>query len=60
MSSRLRRTIPGPPSRPPFAALDQDPPGSLDAVRDEANMPLDGEPQRARDDLDAVGARAGA
>ncbi|WP_329074333.1 SDR family oxidoreductase [Streptomyces niveus] len=29
--------------RPLFAALDQDPPGSLDAVRDEANMPLDAE-----------------
>ncbi|MFC8263942.1 SDR family oxidoreductase [Streptomyces sp. NPDC057291] len=45
---------------PLFAALDQDPPGSLDAVRDEANMPLDGEPQRVRDDLDAVRARAAA
>jgi len=43
-----------------FAALDQDPPGSLDAARDEANMPLDGEPQRVRDDLDAVRARAAA
>lgn len=43
---------------PLFAALDQDPPGSLDAVRDEANMPLDTEPQRVRDDLDAVRARA--
>ncbi|MGV9339974.1 NAD(P)H-binding protein [Streptomyces sp. NPDC003688] len=42
---------------PLFAALDQDPPGSLDAVRDEANMPLDAEPQRVRDDLDAVRAR---
>ncbi|MFD4039923.1 NAD(P)H-binding protein [Streptomyces sp. NPDC058605] len=45
---------------PLFAALDQDPPGSLDAVRDEANMPLDAEPQRVRDDLDAVRARAAA
>lgn len=45
---------------PLFAALDQDPPGSLDAVRDEANMPLDTEPQRVRDDLDAVRARAAA
>ncbi|MEE1765212.1 NAD(P)H-binding protein [Streptomyces sp. SP18BB07] len=43
-----------------FAALDQDPPGSLDAVRDEANMPLDAEPQRVRDDLDAVRERAAA
>ncbi|MFF2131241.1 SDR family oxidoreductase [Streptomyces olivochromogenes] len=43
---------------PLFAALDQDPPGSLDAVRDEANMPLDGEPQRVRDDLDAIRAHA--
>jgi uncharacterized protein YbjT (DUF2867 family) len=39
---------------PLFAALDPDPPGSLDAVRDEANMPLDAEPRRVRDDLDAV------
>ncbi|MEU5598432.1 SDR family oxidoreductase [Streptomyces sp. NPDC020298] len=45
---------------PLFAALDQDPPGSLDAVRDEANMPLDAESQRVRDDLDAVRARASA
>ncbi|MEV6617138.1 SDR family oxidoreductase [Streptomyces sp. NPDC051051] len=45
---------------PLFAALDQDPPGSLDAVRDEANMPLDAEPQRVRDDLDAVRARTAA
>ncbi|MFF4910033.1 hypothetical protein ACFY2T_34845 [Streptomyces sp. NPDC001260] len=43
-----------------FAALDRDPPGSLDAVHDEDNMPLDGEPQRVRDDLDAVRARASA
>ncbi|AXG81830.1 SDR family oxidoreductase [Streptomyces paludis] len=43
---------------PRFAALDQDPPGSLDGVRDEANMPLDGEPRRVRDDLEAVRARA--
>ncbi|WP_030605952.1 SDR family oxidoreductase [Streptomyces fulvoviolaceus] len=45
---------------PLFAVLDQDPTGSLDAVRDEANMPLDTEPQRVRDDLDAVRARAAA
>ncbi|MGW5465264.1 SDR family oxidoreductase [Streptomyces sp. NPDC003996] len=43
---------------PLFAALDQDPPGSLDAVRDEANMPLDAEPQRVRDDLETVRTRA--
>ncbi|MFJ9724756.1 SDR family oxidoreductase [Streptomyces sp. NPDC101209] len=41
-----------------FAALDQDPPGSLDGARDEATMPLDEEPQRVRDDLEAVRARA--
>jgi uncharacterized protein YbjT (DUF2867 family) len=39
---------------PLFAALDADPPGSLDAVHDTANMPLEEEPQRVRDDLDAV------
>lgn len=38
-----------------FAVLDQDPPGSLDAVHDEANMPLDDEPRRVRDDLDDLG-----
>ncbi|MEU9286571.1 SDR family oxidoreductase [Streptomyces sp. NPDC048275] len=38
---------------PLFAALAPDTPGHLDAVRDEANMPLDAEPQRVRDDLDA-------
>ena len=39
---------------PLFGALDADPPGSLDAVHDTANMPLEQEPQRVRDDLDAV------
>jgi uncharacterized protein YbjT (DUF2867 family) len=39
---------------PLFAALDADPPGSLDAVHDTANMPLEEEPQRVRDDLDTV------
>jgi len=39
---------------PVFAALDADPPSSLDAAHDTANMPLEGEPQRVRDDLDAV------
>jgi uncharacterized protein YbjT (DUF2867 family) len=36
-----------------FAALEADAPGSLDAVKDTANMPLEDEPQRVRDDLDA-------
>ncbi|MEU8974526.1 SDR family oxidoreductase [Streptomyces monashensis] len=45
---------------PLFAPLDQDAAGSLDGVRDEANMPLDGEPQRVCDDLDAVRAHAAA
>ena len=40
-----------------FAQLDADPPGALDAVRDAANMPLEDEPQRVRDDLNAVLAR---
>ncbi|MGI5459632.1 SDR family oxidoreductase [Streptomyces sp. CA-249302] len=44
---------PGDPT-PLFAALDEDAPGALDAVRDEANMPLEREPQRVRDDLDAL------
>ena len=34
-----------------FAGLDADPEGALDGVRDMANMPLDEEPQRVRDDL---------
>jgi uncharacterized protein YbjT (DUF2867 family) len=37
-----------------FAALDEDPEGALDAVHDAANMPVDDEPQRVRDDLDAL------
>jgi uncharacterized protein YbjT (DUF2867 family) len=37
-----------------FAELDADPPDALDAVHDVANMPLQQEPQRVRDDLDAV------
>ena len=40
-----------------FARLDADPAGALDAVRDLPNMPLHEEPQRVRDDLDAVGRR---
>jgi uncharacterized protein YbjT (DUF2867 family)/ribosomal protein S18 acetylase RimI-like enzyme len=39
---------------PLFAALDPDPPGSLDAVHDTANMPPEEEPQRVRDDVDGV------
>lgn len=37
-----------------FAALDVDPPGALDGVRDAPNQPVEKEPQRVRDDLDAV------
>ena len=37
-----------------FAPLEADPPGVLDGVRDMANMPLEKEPQRVRDDLNAV------
>ncbi|MBG0857043.1 SDR family oxidoreductase [Streptomyces spinoverrucosus] len=44
---------------PLFAALDPDAPGALDAVGDEANMPLEQEPRRVRDDLDAVRTPAG-
>jgi uncharacterized protein YbjT (DUF2867 family) len=40
-----------------FAALDADPEGALDGVRDMANMPLGDEPRRVRDDLNAVLAR---
>jgi hypothetical protein len=36
-----------------FAHLDPDPQGALDGVRDMANMPVEDEPQRVRDDLDA-------
>lgn len=34
-----------------------DPDSAIDAVRDIVNMPLDAEPQRVRDDLNAVRAR---
>ena len=40
-----------------FAALEPDPKGALDGVQDMANMPLDEEPSRVRDDLDAIKAR---
>jgi uncharacterized protein YbjT (DUF2867 family) len=36
-----------------FAALDEDPRDAIDGVRDTANMPMEDEPQRIRDDLDA-------
>ncbi len=39
---------------PLFAALEADPPRSLDAVHDSPNMPLEEEPQRVRDDLDVA------
>jgi uncharacterized protein YbjT (DUF2867 family) len=37
-----------------FAALNVDPPGALDGVRDAPNQPVEKEPQRVRDDIDAV------
>lgn len=37
-----------------FTPLDADQPHALDAVHDMANMPLENEPQRVRDDLNAV------
>lgn len=43
-----------------FTPLEADPPGALDGVRDLANMPLENEPQRVRDDLKAVLARQSA
>lgn len=43
-----------PDLEPLFGALEADLPGGLDAVRDSANMPLDQEPQRVRDELDGV------
>ena len=43
---------------PLFKALDADVEGTLDGVQDQANQPLDKEPQKVRDDLRAVsGAR---
>ena len=41
-----------------FAPLGADPRGAVDGVHDQANMPVQGEPQRVRDDLDAVLTRA--
>ena len=37
---------------PLFAALQADPPGTLDAVRDSSNMPLSAEPTSVRQDLE--------
>ncbi len=37
-----------------FAPLHADPQDAIDGVRDMANMPLEDEPQRVRDDLDAA------
>ena len=37
-----------------FAPLDADPQGSLDGVRDMANMPLQDEPEQVRAALDAM------
>jgi uncharacterized protein YbjT (DUF2867 family) len=37
-----------------FAPLEGDPPGSLDGVHDTANMPLEDDPQRVRDDVEAM------
>ncbi|HET9873930.1 MAG TPA: SDR family oxidoreductase [Propionibacteriaceae bacterium] len=39
-----------------FAALDPDPSGSIDGVRDTANMPLDSEPDSVRTDLASASA----
>jgi uncharacterized protein YbjT (DUF2867 family) len=36
---------------PVFASLDKDSPGSLEGVRDQANMPAESEPERVRADL---------
>jgi hypothetical protein len=37
--------------------LEADSPHALEAVHDMANMPLEAEPQRVRDELDAVRAK---
>jgi uncharacterized protein YbjT (DUF2867 family) len=42
---------------PLFAPLEADTAGALDGIHDMPNMPLEGEPQRVRDDLAAVRAR---
>ncbi len=40
-----------------FAPLEADPPDALDGVHDTPNMPLNDEPQRVRDDLNAMRAQ---
>jgi uncharacterized protein YbjT (DUF2867 family) len=40
-----------------FAPLEADPPGAVDGVRDTTNMPLNEEPERVRDDLQAIARR---
>jgi uncharacterized protein YbjT (DUF2867 family) len=40
-----------------WAPLEADPPGAVDGVRDTANMPLNEEPERVRDDLQAIARR---
>lgn len=37
-----------------FGSLEPDPPGGLNGVHDVANMPLEEEPKRVRDDLEAA------
>ncbi|MBT2538966.1 hypothetical protein [Arthrobacter sp. ISL-69] len=39
---------------PVFGALDKDPAGSLDGVRDKANLPAEAEPERVRRDVSAL------
>jgi uncharacterized protein YbjT (DUF2867 family) len=43
-----------PDFEPLYDALDPDPADALDGVHDPQNMPLDAEPQRVRDDLNAI------
>ena len=43
-----------------FAALAADPQGALEGVRDTNNMPLEDEPRRVREDVEAVLARRSA
>lgn len=40
-----------------FAPLQADPPGTLDGVQDDPNMPLDEEPEGIREELAAMGSR---
>lgn len=42
---------------PLFAALEADAAGTIDGVRDTANMPLGGEPAQVREDLEQLSAR---